>query len=226
MDLSWSFKSDNKENVSNHKQSNSNYISCSSSNVSFTNGVLTLSNSTYTATATLPKDANTANNGCGAVGANDSFDNDKIKLDVYEKSIQKLAMENKSLKKRVQKLTELARSKEEQLLEAFNEAVEDKRRQEEKYKEEHSAQLQSYYECFLQIEKENDMLKVKLEQLKEKLSEKEAKLSELNAQKSSTTTSKTDGVDAVVEETKDEDGVNAVRGETHKQEGDWWNLKF
>ena len=32
-----------------------------------------------------------------------------------------------------------------------------------------SSQLQSYYECFLQIEKENDMLKAKNEQMKEKL---------------------------------------------------------
>ena len=68
---------------------------------------------------------------------NDSFDCDKIKWDVYEKSIQKLATENKSLRKRVKKLTELARTKEEQLIEAFNQAYEDKRKNEEKNQIEH-----------------------------------------------------------------------------------------
>jgi hypothetical protein len=68
---------------------------------------------------------------------NDSFDCDKIKLDVYEKSIQKLANENKSLRKRVKKLTELARTKEEQLIEAFNQACEEKCKSEEKNQIEH-----------------------------------------------------------------------------------------
>ncbi len=82
-----------------------------------------------------------------------SFDLDKVKYDAYEKSIQKLANENKALRKRVKNLTELARSKEDQLLNAFNDACEDKRKNEEISQQEHNQQLQSYYECFLQIEK-------------------------------------------------------------------------
>lgn len=66
---------------------------------------------------------------------NDSFDTDninsKINLDVYEKSLEKLAQENKLLRRRVTKLTELARAKEQQLIEAFNQAVENKRKNEE-----------------------------------------------------------------------------------------------
>jgi hypothetical protein len=36
--------------------------------------------------------------------------------------------------------------------------------------------LQSYYECFLQIEKENDSLKLKIEQMREKLTQQQTKL--------------------------------------------------
>lgn len=68
---------------------------------------------------------------------NESFDADRLKLDVYEKDILKLANENKALRKRVKKLTELARSKEEQLIEAFNEAYESKRKNEERNQLEH-----------------------------------------------------------------------------------------
>jgi hypothetical protein len=70
---------------------------------------------------------------------NESFDCDSkvVKLDAYEKSIQTLANENKLLKKRVKKLAELARSKEEQLLEAFNEACESKLKSQEKSQLEH-----------------------------------------------------------------------------------------
>jgi len=110
---------------------------------------------------------------------NESFDADRLKLDVYEKDILKLANENKALRKRVKKLTELARSKEEQLIEAFNEAYESKRKNEERNQLEHNAQLQSYYECFLQIEKENDTLKTKLEQMKETIEVQQTKLNEL-----------------------------------------------
>jgi hypothetical protein len=68
---------------------------------------------------------------------NESFDADRLKLDVYEKDILKLANENKALRKRVKNLTELARSKEEQLIEAFNEAYESKRKNEERNQLEH-----------------------------------------------------------------------------------------
>jgi len=68
---------------------------------------------------------------------NESFDADRLKLDVYEKDIMKLANENKALRKRVKKLTELARSKEEQLIEAFNEAYESKRKNDERNQLEH-----------------------------------------------------------------------------------------
>lgn len=65
---------------------------------------------------------------------NDSFDCDqsKIKLDVYDKYVQKITNENKLLKKRVKKFADLVRSKEEQLIEAFSEACESKRKNEEK----------------------------------------------------------------------------------------------
>ena len=115
---------------------------------------------------------------------NESFDFDsKAKYDAYEKQIKKLHMENKSLRKRVQNLTELARNKEEQLLNAFSEACEDKRKNEEINQIEHNSQLQSYYECFLQIEKENDSLKTKLEQMKIKMMEQQKLIEELNNQK-------------------------------------------
>jgi hypothetical protein len=68
---------------------------------------------------------------------NDSFECDKIKLDVYEQSIQKLADENKALRKRIKKITELARQKEEQLIDAYNEACEDKNKFEEKNQIQH-----------------------------------------------------------------------------------------
>jgi hypothetical protein len=97
--------------------------------------------STKTSTVTTSGGVNVA---AAAAGANDSFDGDKIKLDVYENAVQKLAAENKQLRKRVKKLTELARSKEEQLIEAFNEAVEDKRKNEEKSKQEHKFDICIY----------------------------------------------------------------------------------
>lgn len=42
-----------------------------------------------------------------------------------------------------------------------------------------SAQLQSYYECFLQIEKENNSLKVKNEQMRMKMQAQEEKIKQL-----------------------------------------------
>lgn len=62
---------------------------------------------------------------------NESFDCDKIKLDVYEKSINKLASENKALRKRVKNLTELARAKEQEIIESLNKACEEKAKVEE-----------------------------------------------------------------------------------------------
>lgn len=48
-----------------------------------------------------------------------------------------------------------------------------------------SAQLQSYYECFLQIEKENNSLKSKIEQMRSKLSEQQEKIDSIMSEKSS-----------------------------------------
>ena len=66
---------------------------------------------------------------------NDSFDteniNSRVSLDVYEKSLEKLAQENKLLRRRVAKLTDLTRTKEQQLIEAFNQACDLKRKNEE-----------------------------------------------------------------------------------------------
>jgi hypothetical protein len=60
-----------------------------------------------------------------------------VNLDVYEKSLDKLAQENKILRRRVAKLTELARTKEQQLIDAFNQACELKRKNEEMSQIEH-----------------------------------------------------------------------------------------
>lgn len=72
---------------------------------------------------------------------NDSFDTEsihnRVNLDVYEKSLDKLAQENKILRRRVAKLTELARTKEQQLIDAFNQACELKRKNEEMSQIEH-----------------------------------------------------------------------------------------
>jgi hypothetical protein len=97
------------------------------SNLSF--GALTVLNGNQGANTTNLLNTSNQNN--------ESFDADRLKLDVYEKDILKLANENKALRKRVKKLTELARSKEEQLIEAFNEAYESKRKNEERNQLEH-----------------------------------------------------------------------------------------
>lgn len=69
------------------------------------------------------------------IDTNDSFEteniNNQVNLDVYEKSLEKLANENKILRRRVVKLTDLARTKEQQLIESFNQACELKRKYEE-----------------------------------------------------------------------------------------------
>ena len=76
--------------------------------------------------------------------------------------------ELRKLRKRVTKLTELACAKEKQLLAAFAEACDDKRRNEERVKLVHDAQLQSYFECFLHNENENASLRAKLDQMRTK----------------------------------------------------------
>jgi hypothetical protein len=129
---------ENKENdYANKKNSSSIYGSV---NVSLVCSSL-LGQITNQQQQTVWTKASNAIAGITSAAANDSFDGDKIKLDVYENAVQKLAAENKQLRKRVKKLTELARSKEEQLIEAFNEAVEDKRKNEEKSKQEHKFDL-------------------------------------------------------------------------------------
>lgn len=115
------------------------------------------------------------NNTNTSLNMNDSID---FKSDAYEKQINKLTNENKSLRKRVKNLTELARDKEEQLLSAFSE---DKRKNQENIQIEHASQLQSYYECFLQIGKENDLLKSRVDQMKNKISEQQKLIDELNS---------------------------------------------
>ena len=166
MDASWilskfDFKSQNgsitnKENIAtasnadNSSFSLSNLLGNSSHpsnpNISFSSyGILSAINPNASANSSQIIDPallkNTASssgsNSNNANAGNDSFDCDKVKLDVYEKSIQKLANENKSLRKRVKKLTDLARAKEEQLLEAFNQACDDKFKTEEKNQMEH-----------------------------------------------------------------------------------------
>jgi len=140
--------STNKENVSSSAtnvestsfflSNSNNSLQPSNPNISFSSyGILATINTNSTApsanTSQIIDPALLKNTNAG----NDSFDCDKIKLDVYEKSIQKLANENKSLRKRVKKLTELARTKEEQLIEAFNQACEEKCKSEEKNQIEH-----------------------------------------------------------------------------------------
>jgi len=67
---------------------------------------------------------------------NESFDCDKIKLDAYEKSVTKLENENKQLRKRVKKLTELAREKEQEIIESLNTFTEEKQKLEQKNQQE------------------------------------------------------------------------------------------
>ena len=67
---------------------------------------------------------------------NESFDCDKIKLDAYEKSVTKLENENKQLRKRVKKLTELAREKEQEIIEPLNTFTEEKQKLEQKNQQE------------------------------------------------------------------------------------------
>ncbi|CAF0710620.1 unnamed protein product [Brachionus calyciflorus] len=172
MDSSWLLppsKSENKEN----------YISTATITTSTTT---TLNNISLNTHGILSNFNQNSSFNLNSSAINDSFDCDKIKLDVYEKSIQKLANENKQLRKRVKNLTEVVRRKEEELLDAFNEACEAKSKHEEKNKLEHNAQLQSYYECFLQIEKENDSLKIKLDQMRSQMRSQEDKIDNLNKQ--------------------------------------------
>lgn len=155
MDASWilskfDFRSQsstttNKENISINGENSSfclsntnNSLQPSNPNISFSSyGILAAIHTNGTASANTSQVIDPALLKNSNNGANDSFDCDKIKLDVYEKSIQKLANENKSLRKRVKKLTELARTKEEQLIEAFNQACEEKCKNEEKNQLEH-----------------------------------------------------------------------------------------
>ena len=130
MDSSWLFTGENKEN--------SNPRCNESFNASFTHCVSMSALGPSASTSNILNVTNANMSGLlNLLSVNDSFDGEKIKMDVYEKSIQKLAAENKSLRKRVKKLTELARAKEEQLIEAFNEACDGKRKIEEKNQLEH-----------------------------------------------------------------------------------------
>lgn len=124
--------SEDKENVSMSAVSNSNYFS--------TGGKESLNNlslNSYNILASIGNHQTPGSYGGGvdtSMNLNESFsfDGDKLQLDIYQKSIQKLAYENQQLRKRVKHLKDLARSKEEQLIETFNQACEDKMKKEEK----------------------------------------------------------------------------------------------
>ena len=157
MDASWilskfDFRSQNntstnKENISTSNNGENASFCLSNTNSSLQPSNPNISFSSYGILATIQTNSTASANTSQVIdpallkntnnAGNDSFDCDKIKLDVYEKSIQKLANENKSLRKRVKKLTELARTKEEQLIEAFNQACEEKCKSEEKNQLEH-----------------------------------------------------------------------------------------
>ena len=68
---------------------------------------------------------------------NESFDCEKIKLDAYEKSVAKLENENKSLRKRVKKLTEVARANEQEILDSIGSFTLEKQKLEEKNQKEY-----------------------------------------------------------------------------------------
>lgn len=219
MDSSWLIY-----NQTSQKENKENFL-CNTSITATTTTLNNISLNSFGILNTLNSNLNANSsftNASGAANINDSFDCDKIKLDVYEKSIQKLANENKLLRKRVKKLTELARSKEEQLLDAFNEACEDKRKNEEKSQIEHNAQLQSYYECFLQIEKENDSLKVKIENMRSNMHLQQEKIENLakelekyrkeegNLENQMDTNTQTEMDEVNVQETKAKDELNKI----------------
>jgi hypothetical protein len=134
MDTSWLTLTSNTENKENATTTTT--ISCGSAKmISSSSGrrdsLNNLSLNSYGILATLNGN-NAANVTSTSLNMNDSFDQDKLKFDVYEKQIQKLAYENQQLRKRVKNLKELARSKEEQLIENFQTACEDKVKNEEK----------------------------------------------------------------------------------------------
>ncbi|RNA41050.1 serine threonine- kinase MRCK alpha isoform X3 [Brachionus plicatilis] len=171
MDSSWllpssSSKHENKEN----------YISTATITTSTTTTLNNISLNNYGILSSLNQNSSFCLN---SPSINDSFDSDKFRFDVYEKSIQKLANENKQLRKRVKNLTEIARRKEEELLNALSEDCETKLKDEVEKNIQHSAQLQSYYECFVQIEKENSSLKERLESMRKQMKSHEEKIESL-----------------------------------------------
>ena len=135
MDSSWIISTENIENKENATTTTSSVyrggVSMHKSSPSHNN----LSFNTY-GILTSVTNTNAANNTTfSSFNGNDSFDNEKMfsmKLDVYEKQIQKLVSENQSLRKRVKNLKDLARSKEEQLMEHCSVVVETREKNIEK----------------------------------------------------------------------------------------------
>jgi hypothetical protein len=128
----------NTENKENAATTTTTSVSYGSAKITLSSGsnhrdsLNNLSLNSYGILATLNGNSTAANMTNTSLNMNDSFDQDKLKFDVYEKQIQKLAYENQQLRKRVKNLKELARSKEEQLIENFQSACEDKVKNEEK----------------------------------------------------------------------------------------------
>jgi hypothetical protein len=143
MDTSWLMVTENKENAADSATSVTKTVTSYGKATATTRlaseatALNNLSLNSYGILATLNTSAaaggNISNrNNDDAVSLSDSIDHDQLKFDVYEKQIQKLAYENQQLRKRVKNLKELARTKEEQLIENFQSACEDKVKSEEK----------------------------------------------------------------------------------------------
>ena len=140
MDTSWLFSYKNKENNNPNlynESFNGSLLNCASlPPLPPSGGGMALSSST-SATNILNVTNPNMSGIINMLSVNDSFDAERTKMDVYEKSIQKLSADNKSLLKRVKKLTDLARVKEEQLMEALNQVYDAKQKLEEKNQIEH-----------------------------------------------------------------------------------------
>jgi len=99
----------------------------------------------------------------------DSLDCKAIKLKIYEETMNNLISENKSLKMQLMRLTEESHEQRDKFMQAIHEAAEDRKKLDEKSHSLHQSQLDAYYDCFVQIEKENDALKRSVHELHEKL---------------------------------------------------------
>lgn len=108
----------------------------------------------------------------------------ETQMDNYERQINKLAHENIALRKKNKNLTNLARMKEEQLIEALEDIKKKKEEADAIMDEKYNNKLANYYDCFLQLENEKNYFEKKNDQLQEELEELKDKLENLEVESS------------------------------------------